>query len=296
MNADVYFAMGKTHQVCQDYGLAGMTPPPMTPAIVLDGDVDSDSLRRTFAVVCDGCSSSPHTDVGARLLAHSVAWGFDTFKDDLRLSRAVWEAEELRHRMQLPQQSLDATIMFLHETGDGHVRARVAGDGVVAGVRHDGVVVYWTIRYPSGAPGYLSYLLSKDRYETYLDQTGGGRMIAGSVLAPHEASDVWDEGDYAYDIMKLEDSEDFTWQKDFSRERFSMVVAMTDGVQSFQERDGPGFSPVPLEQVLGQVLGFKNLAGQFVSRRMRRFLGKYCRMNGWQHSDDVGVAAIHLEG
>ncbi|MCA9708502.1 MAG: hypothetical protein KDK70_21815, partial [Myxococcales bacterium] len=52
MYVDAWFAIGDTHVVCEDFACAGHT-----------------EAGAGFAVVCDGCSSSPQTDVGARLLA-----------------------------------------------------------------------------------------------------------------------------------------------------------------------------------------------------------------------------------
>ncbi|MBC8139363.1 MAG: protein phosphatase 2C domain-containing protein, partial [Fibrella sp.] len=51
--SDAAFAIGKTHKVCQDYALTG----------------DAHATIPTVWL-SDGCSSSPHTDIGARLLTH----------------------------------------------------------------------------------------------------------------------------------------------------------------------------------------------------------------------------------
>jgi hypothetical protein len=53
MNIDVFSSIGKTHQVCEDYVMKGDKPFP-------------------YVILCDGCSSSRNTDVGARILANSM--------------------------------------------------------------------------------------------------------------------------------------------------------------------------------------------------------------------------------
>ena len=55
MNADCYYEIGYSHTVCEDYALAGK----------INNDI-------SFAIVCDGCSASPHVDVGARILTYAA--------------------------------------------------------------------------------------------------------------------------------------------------------------------------------------------------------------------------------
>ena len=51
MKADAYFEIGATHLVCQDYALAFA------------------NNEYAYAIVSDGCTSSPNTDIGARLIS-----------------------------------------------------------------------------------------------------------------------------------------------------------------------------------------------------------------------------------
>lgn len=62
-NTDTLLAQGYDHRQigCQDYTLSG----------VID--------NYAYAIVCDGCSSSPASDVGARLLAASALFNIDAF-------------------------------------------------------------------------------------------------------------------------------------------------------------------------------------------------------------------------
>ena len=64
MNANSTFSIGKNHIVCEDYALAYTGP------II------------TYAIVSDGCSSSPDVDFGARCLAMSA-------KRELRFNPSV---------------------------------------------------------------------------------------------------------------------------------------------------------------------------------------------------------------
>ena len=55
MNTDFYCEIGDSHVACEDYALAGKI---------------NDNI--SYAIVADGCSSSPNVDVGARVLAHAA--------------------------------------------------------------------------------------------------------------------------------------------------------------------------------------------------------------------------------
>ena len=60
-------------------------------------------------------------------------------------------------------------------------------------------------------------------------------------------------------------------------------------------RVGGAYEAVPLLQVLDKVLAFKGYQGEFVKRRMRRFLTQEAPLLGWHHDDDVSLAAIHVD-
>ena len=61
LQIDSYFTNGKVNKVCQDYVIHGETPVP-------------------YVILCDGCSSSKFTDVGARILAHSAKEALNVLK------------------------------------------------------------------------------------------------------------------------------------------------------------------------------------------------------------------------
>jgi hypothetical protein len=63
MNADYDFQIGKDHQVCQDYSMVGYTE------------------DKAVAILSDGCSASPHVDIGARLLTLSAREMYLTLGD-----------------------------------------------------------------------------------------------------------------------------------------------------------------------------------------------------------------------
>ncbi|HYO91642.1 MAG TPA: hypothetical protein VEQ40_08400, partial [Pyrinomonadaceae bacterium] len=65
MNADSAFLIGATHAVCQDYAVAGNGTPDERAAV-------SNLQANPYVILSDGCSSSPDTDIGARLLVKAA--------------------------------------------------------------------------------------------------------------------------------------------------------------------------------------------------------------------------------
>ena len=81
----------------------------------------------------------------------------------------------------------------------------------------------------------------------------------------------------------------------YSREHFDLVAVLSDGVHTFQQKNVLGqMENVPLNEVLAQLMQFKNVKGEFVTRRCKRFLGKFCEKNGWAHYDDFSMAAVYV--
>ena len=70
-----------------------------------------------------------------------------------------------------------------------------------------------------------------------------------------------------------------------------VVAVLSDGAESFVDRDG---ETVSLETLLPELFSFKNLEGEFVTRRVRRFLERTCVQRGWRHEDDFSMSAVAL--
>src|SRR3954469_11076065 len=98
MNADHAFFIGNTHTVCQDYAMSGVTE---------DG---------AYAIVCDGCSSSPEVDFGARALALSakrtLMKGGSEFIPDLFGKVTIDNLRNIESLFTVHPQALDATLLI----------------------------------------------------------------------------------------------------------------------------------------------------------------------------------------
>lgn len=287
MHSDAFFTIGKTHKVCEDYARAGEIPS------------RGDGPDRTYAVVCDGCSSSADTDIGARLLALGAISGIDVFGDKFkdRTEWAVWQARD-QFRISsgpLAQTCLDSTLLAAYRRDDGKVDVVITGDGVVAAKRRDGSIEVWEIDF-QGAPAYLSYVLYSDRMLVYAHVGYKGRKVRRYSISGDEAIQTMD-ADWPLSI-EGEPGKTVTWENPavhldaFSPDEYESVMVMSDGVQSFQ--DWGAMKPIPFLEVVPHLMDIKGYRGQFVTRRCRAFLNRFCVKNGWHHNDDLGVAGISM--
>jgi hypothetical protein len=269
MSEDFCFRMGSTHQICQDYALAG-----------------SDASTQ-WAILSDGCSGitlpgkpgSPYTDFGARFLVHSARRVIPMLADGLMPPETVIaDAAAMNRLMGFPGTALDATLLAVAIKGQyGHTYH--SGDGVIAYRLLDGDILYYSREFNDNSPYYLNYTRSKEHQETYFDKVQTVTVVQGTCVGG-----AW---------SRLEDTisvRDLSAHGNFNRARHDMVLIMSDGVQSFVKNG----VPVPVEDVLDQLFAIKSYPGEFLQRRCKRFLSKFCVENGWEHTDDFSVAGIYL--
>lgn len=253
--ADASFAIGHRHRVCEDYAVAGR------------------GLGGAFAIVSDGCSSSPQSDFGARLL--SAAAARELALGTMSTSTVLGAAARAAKAVGLAASALDATLLCAYRAGE-EVHVLASGDGVVAAVDDWGTIEAWAIRHPSGAPAYLSYQLDGERRAAYLRDHHHREVheLFGGQTARVVATSLFDSP--------------YVWRMTLPASRFPVVAVLSDGAESFRGDEGA----VPLARVLTRLLDFKVLRGEFVARRMRRFLTRECSDLGWRHDDDLAMAAI----
>ncbi len=288
IRADCAFRMGRAHLVCQDYALAR-------------------GGEQAVALLADGCSSSPDTDVGARLLTLSalplvpclmeqvtreaadanekdtVGAMLDKYHYD-----AVAEARRYIERLGLPGEALDATLLTL-AAAEGRWFASVFGDGVVVAARHDGSLDVTVVSYLGGYPYYANYLADVERAQALLKIRGNQRQIETFTLLPDGAIADMRRETYRTDAPCAYVAGDMG--------EYRFIVALSDGVHSFGQanaeqagRTGAN-TPVALANVLRELMAFKTTTGQFAQRRMQKF-EQTCARAGWQHHDDISLAVL----
>ncbi len=253
MNSDCHFWIGNTHDICQDYAAAGRR--------------ESAAGAFPFAVISDGCSSSPKTDWGARILVdaaekwlerYAIVSPMETLAFDIMLP-----ARERAKALGLPIPALDATLLIATPE-----LVRCFGDGTIAMLRKDGSMDVTSIAYPSGAPLYLNYLHDPFRLKGYVEEFGVKRIVESAMVSPDGIEQV----DHVVQELNNPKASDFGIEIYVPKDTIAVAV-MSDGVSSFMEDASSDTSKtereVPVIDVLSRLLSFKGFNGVFVKRRAR---------------------------
>lgn len=267
MNSDSIFVIGDSHEVCEDYSLHKDLP----------------SVNISHAVTSDGCSGSPHTDIGARILVHSSL-------GDEQLTNIIHRAKLVTENMRVSGMCLDATLLRLSAVKSNNsttIYADMAGDGYLVFKEKNKLTVFEG-NAPNGYPLYLSYLLSDNRRNNYI-QSNGLPTVSKYRLIYDEATSEWYKEKGSEEELELSKEGIFSIKRVFTSE--VTVAVFSDGVASFSIK---GAGPVDPIKVITELLSLKNTREEFVKRRVKAALKKFKKQD-WTHHDDVSMAAIYVE-
>lgn len=294
MKLDSAYQIGKTHDVCEDYAL-----------------VNNKENSVPFAVVSDGCSSSPNTDVGSRILTLSAVEQMESIINetedlgDFDGNVCISKARDIAKSLNLSPRSVDATLLMAVVTD--RVQINMLGDGVVAIGLDNGDIFTVSLEYRRGYPFYLSYLPESCANFQAWRANLSDKIIKTAIISKGKA--VREEafsisGEY---FNRKKDKKKPTIYIDGGTYNTSIIVTlnnlkwitlMSDGVQSFYRTENAGTSltnvDIDYKEVVIEALSFKNFNGKFMQRRLNRFL-KFCDKNNWHHADDISFGAIYFE-
>jgi hypothetical protein len=268
----IYLPAQKPPKACQDYAICSE---------------ECDNYK--FLLICDGCGSSKDTDIGARLLAHGAKSFFNKLvrngnKIDYRdfgLASIV-NASVASKVLEVKEQCLDATLIFSFIDNDS-VETLMYGDGFLFGTGKDGKLNYYNrISYFGNAPHYLSYNLNQERY---------GRYKSGNVRPVEFDLGIISEVSNNLTIIKddLTLAADLNFHRDL--EKSESIIISSDGIESFV--DITTGERIPHEEVIKEIIDFKNKKGEFIKRRVRRMMENFAK-KGIYNYDDVSIAAFMI--
>jgi hypothetical protein len=279
ISSDSFVAIGCDHNVCQDYARAESVMP-------------DDLHPRGFIAVSDGCSSSPFSELGAMLAVHAAFGHRRQAMHEHNLYFAAQPAvDALRElRMNASVDPLAATLQTAMVLPGGEILWLGLGDGVmVARMRddHDRFLVIEVDHDRDGksVPFYLSYLLDWNEREKYFS-------AFGSWVKRHEF--MWHQPtNTVTDVKEMEiDLRQHVHNVlKFNHDNWDMIMLFTDGIKSFFHMVDGQRVPVPICTVLHDLVAVTNTNGAFLKRR-RNVCQRIWAEFGWQHHDDLSMAAL----
>jgi hypothetical protein len=271
MNSDSYFEIGSTHLICQDYALHGQFE------------------DMAYAIVSDGCSEAPHSEIGAQIMCHVAQYYVNLFYHTGALAECsmgaissllgnciLTRADEIRKLYSIDRGALQATLLitFAFEKPDKRAMFFIWGDGFILENRPDHTLVH-ELNFPSGAPFYLATDLSvyKDKIENpelvytkhWIDKKGKETSVLETRIDPFCG-----------------------FSKDLRINFPDSITLCSDGLKSYQDQS---LKSVDLLTMAPAFVDYKSSNGVFVQRNMN-FMKIANKKLQRTHYDDVGTAAI----
>lgn len=260
-HSDAAFVTGASHRVCQDYARRG---------------------KNSF-ILSDGCSSSPDSDFGSRMLVKTVENIIsNSTEESINGLEFIKPASEQIEMLGLPDVSLDATLMMARVVG-ANIKVSVFGDGFIFVKDVVGKITIIEINFPSNYPFYLNYLLDPTRL-TLLEQVykNGFKTVTTHTFDAGFKNQKTQKQELAFDGVC---GQTF----DFNVSQTQFVVAMSDGVASFLNKETR--ASIPAVDIIKDLCAFKNTVGDAAQRRLNAFLKDAAKKN-LIHEDDVSLAVL----
>lgn len=253
---DNFLIQGNSHTICEDYTYYA---------------------QDDYFIVADGCSSSPNTDIGARLLTHLFSAELEHNRPLTvdSLDKILKKATEIIHSFKLSSFSLDSTLLCGY-IKDKIININLFGDGYLFVKYKDGSNLIIEIEYTDNAPYYLRVNCDELYKKQWLEHFPNNRLkiieyIQNSISKTMN-SNVTNYPSYSFDLDNIE-----------------YIGIASDGLASFVNPLGDIKSP---KEVIDDILSFKNNKGAFVKRRLKKMIKNYGK-DGFHNYDDVSVAVFH---
>jgi hypothetical protein len=234
MHTDAFMEIGATHLVCEDYA-RGVT-------------VQHKGEPLPLAVLSDGCSSSPDTDLGSRLLTWTAIQEISWAGPAIQVSVVAAASEQAAQAGALTPQSLDATLGVI-VPDEGMIRVILVGDGVLSARRRDGVIETWLISFEApngqGAPGYLTYLRDSSRWHAWT-QLDDKRESQPGFWNTRKVTRYLDGVLQDTESLEIKERAQISMHLLLNPLDYAFIAVFSDGVESFQRRGKEPFRiPLP---------------------------------------------------
>ncbi len=288
MNSDCVFKIGSTHRICQDYAIIG------------------ERNNKNCVIVSDGCSSSPLTDIGARIIATTVRdrlLSIDNM-ENFYANECIISARQIVDLLKLPTTCLDATLMSIflnnNDNSTNVDTINCHGDGVIIIKFKSNDLYIVSTEYEDGYPFYINYFYDKNgRYDTWYEEHNKRKITLSTIIENNENICIKDDIEFGYTI-----DENIEIRKELKRTRINIfdinliefIAIVSDGIHSFYESVKTETSlvnnPISFYKIIPELFSFKGYKGSFIQRRLNRFL-KNCKKKNWDHYDDLSIGIIY---
>jgi len=289
MKIDSFLKIGHSHEQCQDYILTGTDPCP-------------------YIILADGCSQAKDSDIGARLLCHTALKYLK--KNQSRLDRLdppekigqdiiVEAALALNSHFNSKIDCLDATLIMVYKF-QGEYYIYMYGDGVIFRVSQCGDISYTRAYYKPNAPGYLRYRING--YENYknsnvikLTDSHYGWNSYDSMEPYHR---IVHEGDIQTLLVASDGVESFIYNDQIQYKTMFNILKqriINEKINPLQHIIiPPEIKELNWENVVGEMIDFKNTNGIFLKRRVKKVMKNYLK-EGFINDDDLSIGCFYEE-
>lgn len=281
MNTNSYYTIGHGHKTCQDYASHGETE------------------NFVYAIIADGCSDAPDSDVGARLItrafinglerhlkANNIVSGgqFDAFDVDfgrMMQMQVLYSLQPLQQHTGLPDKAFNTTLVALvYCKMNNKLYNFIWGDGFVF-ARYKDKDTIEEIKYPTNAPYYFSYKACNSE-ESYKKQFGDNHSDVSFTAITRTDGIVTPTVALKYPPYYFSD--------EVVTDNLEFIGISSDGLGTFSHENG---NVIPSLDIVKLVMDYKSLTGDFVERRMNK-IAKDNKKTNIQHYDDISVAVINF--
>ena len=266
--SDSFFRRADDHLVCQDHALHG------------------EVKNMKYAILADGCSSAPNSELGAKILTSTLKqYLWDGCDVPLSYGMAIGHANAIRVSLDVSDQVLFATLLMVCGKGENFLSA-IQGDGFLVGHRKNGIydIIQQEFK-PNPAPYYPAYWIDDTTSNAYEKSFSNYKMIRNH----------W-QFDCLTQELELKNSGEFVLMEfkkpfidEWSGDEYDMVMVLSDGLSGLYRSETK--SIISLQEVLKELLVFKGFSGAFIQRRMQFFFKRIQEL-GWRTSDDFSCAAV----
>lgn len=266
---DSILRIGNSHKICEDY--------------VINNE-NGTFYDKPICIISDGCSSSIHTDVGARLLS----WlAFKIFRENYKYnidcnelnylnvgSKIYNNALKICTDLHIPYYCLDATLMILwideNDNCQDMYHIFMYGDGCIFTIDNENIIKSYSYDFSYNAPYYLS--------ARFLDSKEFEEQFSNSKCIEKIDDNISREFDYKNPIL-------FS----FPVKDYKSVLISSDGIFSFMDNNLN--MKVVNSCVTKQISNIKNYNGEFIKRRISRMISDLAKEN-IGHYDDISITGI----